>query len=220
VRATGTNGSGTSGEGVFLSLNEIETTVLKAARGAGYGWGLAEEAGAAARWLAQHDLPWAATLGILFAENTVRLLGTDRVMSNPLVAGTWICDDFAVDTGTPLNLPAVIAPLWLAAVVGVGGRGKPVDVVMEWPQAALGTLRGELQHAAGDLANPGPAPVCIRTRHPVGEAVVVARTPLHGGRRVDEAVWRLLVEYEKRTYVPASLHSREMGAGAGTSDND
>jgi len=205
---------------VILSLNEIETTVLKAARGAGYHWGLAEEAAAAARWLAKHDLPWAATVGILLAENTVRLVGTDRVMSNPLVAGTWVCDDLARDSGTPLKLTAVVAPLWLAAVVGVGRRAEPLGVSLEWPAAAFGTLRGALQHAAGDLANPGPAPVSIRTRHPAGEAVVGARTPSLGGRRVDEAVWRLLADLEKRTYVPASVRSREMGAGAGTSDND
>lgn len=205
---------------MILSLNEIETTVLKAARGAGYGWGLAEEAGAAARWLAQHDLPWAATVGTLLAENTVRLVGTDRAMSNPLVAGIWICDDMAIDSGTPRNLAAVIAPLWLAAVVGVGRRGNPVHVSMEWPEAAFVTLRDTLQHAGGNLANTGPAPVSIQTRHPAGEAVGAARTRSHGGRRVDEAVWRLLMDLERRTYVTSSVRSRETGAGAGTSDND
>lgn len=211
---------GLSGVGVILSLNEIETTVLKAARGAGYGWGLAEEAGAAARWLAQHDLPWAATVGTLLAENTVRLVGADTVMINPLVAGTWICDDMAIDSGTPRKLMAVVAPLWLAAVVGVGRRGKPVRVSMQWPEATLVTLRGILQHAAGDLTNPGPAPVFIETRHPAGESAVAMRTRSHGGRRVDEAVWRLLMDLERRTYVPSSVRSRETGAGAGASDND
>jgi len=205
---------------VICSLNEIETTVLKAARGAGYGWGLAEEAGAAARWLAEHDLPWGASVGTVLADNTVRLVGSQRAMSNPLVAATWACDDLAIDAGTPLNLTAVVAPLWLAAVVGVGSRGKPVRVSMEWPQTALLTLRGALQQAVGDLANAGPAPVCIRTRHLAGEAVVVARTPSQRGRCVEEAVWRLLTDLEKRTYVPASVRSRERGAGAGISDND
>ncbi|MEL7259121.1 MAG: DUF3726 domain-containing protein, partial [Pseudomonadota bacterium] len=32
------------------SLNEVESLARKAARGAGYSWGLAEEAGKATRW--------------------------------------------------------------------------------------------------------------------------------------------------------------------------
>jgi hypothetical protein len=205
---------------VILSFNEIETTVLKAARGAGYVWGLAEEAGAAARWLAQHDLPWAATVGTLLAEKTVRLVRTDRVMDNPLLAGAWVCDELEIDRGTPLNLSSVVAPLWLAAVVAVGGRSRPVRVNMEWPKAELGTLQGVLQHAAGDMTNPGPAPVAVLASHRAEGAIVGARTPSRLGRRVDEGVWRLLMDLEKRTYVPASVRSREMGAGAGAIDND
>ena len=34
---------------VVLSLSEVEALTLKAARGAGYSWGLAEEAAGAAR---------------------------------------------------------------------------------------------------------------------------------------------------------------------------
>ena len=42
---------------VRLSLPEIESLVVKAARGAGYNWGIAEEAGFAVRWLARTGLP-------------------------------------------------------------------------------------------------------------------------------------------------------------------
>ena len=49
-----------------ISFNEIAMTVLKAARGAGLEWGLAEEAAEAGRWLAGFYLPWAAALLGLF----------------------------------------------------------------------------------------------------------------------------------------------------------
>ena len=39
-----------------LSLGEISFVVFKAARGAGFAWGLAEEAGHAARWLTTQGL--------------------------------------------------------------------------------------------------------------------------------------------------------------------
>ena len=37
-----------------LSRNEVASLCMKAARGAGMSWGLAEEAGFAAAWLVQH----------------------------------------------------------------------------------------------------------------------------------------------------------------------
>ena len=40
-----------------FSLNEIEAIGKRAARGAGLPWGLAEEAGKAARWLTARGLP-------------------------------------------------------------------------------------------------------------------------------------------------------------------
>ena len=38
------------------SLNAVESTAKRAARGAGYPWGLAEEAGKATRWLSHQGL--------------------------------------------------------------------------------------------------------------------------------------------------------------------
>ena len=44
------------------SLNEIDSLCQKAARGAGLDWGLAEEAGFAAAWLAARGADGAAAL--------------------------------------------------------------------------------------------------------------------------------------------------------------
>ena len=44
------------------SLNEMEATAKRAARGAGYSWGLAEEASKATRWLCTQGLDGAAEL--------------------------------------------------------------------------------------------------------------------------------------------------------------
>jgi len=40
-----------------LSFGELDALVLKAYRGAGFSWGMAQEAGRAASWLAQKGLP-------------------------------------------------------------------------------------------------------------------------------------------------------------------
>lgn len=50
-------------EDVALAYSELRSLITKAARGAGMSWGLAEEAGWAAEWLARRGLPaadWAA----------------------------------------------------------------------------------------------------------------------------------------------------------------
>lgn len=43
----------------LLSLPEINAVCLRAARGIGWSWGMAEECGEAASWLAIYGLPWA-----------------------------------------------------------------------------------------------------------------------------------------------------------------
>ena len=45
-----------------FALNEVEATAKKATRGAGYPWGLAEEAAKATRWLCAQGLDGVAIL--------------------------------------------------------------------------------------------------------------------------------------------------------------
>ncbi|MGJ8573442.1 MAG: DUF3726 domain-containing protein [Hoeflea sp.] len=45
-----------------LTMPEISALCLRAARGAGLGWGMAEECAHAATWLAARDLDWADTV--------------------------------------------------------------------------------------------------------------------------------------------------------------
>ena len=46
----------TDAQSAYLSCNEVSALCMKAARGAGMSWGLAEEAGFAAAWLVQHGV--------------------------------------------------------------------------------------------------------------------------------------------------------------------
>jgi hypothetical protein len=57
---------------MLFSLNEIEAQLRKAARGAGLPWGLAEEAGKAARWLAMHGIDGLPASAALFEQNDGR----------------------------------------------------------------------------------------------------------------------------------------------------
>jgi hypothetical protein len=52
-----------------FSLNEVEAMGKRAARGAGRDWGIAEEAGKAARWLTARGLPGPELLAELLTRN-------------------------------------------------------------------------------------------------------------------------------------------------------
>lgn len=204
--------------GVNLSGGETESLARKAARGAGLPWGLAEEAGMAARWLAERGLPGAATLAALLTE-------IDGAGPLPPVPGeTWrakddrlcpICCGAALsdrlETG-PLVVLDVLHPLlMLPHLASVADRtGRPVTI--RWPGGGAilsrtPSLHGALPPARGNVRilparAPGPWSRAPRTPDPV--------TP---------EAFDILNAFAHRTYAPAHL-GREGGAGAGLTDSD
>ncbi|MHC4974961.1 MAG: DUF3726 domain-containing protein [Planctomycetota bacterium] len=87
-----------------FSLNEVEAMGKRAARGAGLDWGIAEEAGKAARWLTAHGLPGPELLAQLLTRNEGKSydelapVSTDDVWQAesgclcPLIAGAALSD--------------------------------------------------------------------------------------------------------------------------------
>lgn len=73
---------------VTLALSELRALVTKAARGAGLSWGLAEEAGWAADWLARRGLP-AADWATLWLQATI------NGQPGPIEAGVALADRLA-----------------------------------------------------------------------------------------------------------------------------
>ena len=59
------------------ALNEVEATAKRAARGAGYSWGLAEEASKATRWLCAKGIDGSAVLAGLL--EVLQFLTPDRI---------------------------------------------------------------------------------------------------------------------------------------------
>ena len=117
-----------TGADVCLSFNEVETLGVKAARGAGLGWGQAEDLGRAGRWLAERGFDWASTL-LLFLEDAdaprkaARLAeAADRAFS-ATVGESWTVGGLA---------PALVAPMLAASIFG---RNHGLRV--EWRDQAL-----------------------------------------------------------------------------------
>lgn len=207
---------------VDVSFNEVEALALKAARGAGVSWGLAEEAGYAARWLAEHDLPWfdavlmrcTAPLGVQ-REITEAAAPFEVLRSQilcPLLIGGFFadggmpgagCDD--LDVVAPLLLIPMLARVRKPLRVRVG---PDIEIVVG-DQTVSGTWTSSWPARSAVTIKPAP-----QTSGAQPWRVVKRPAPIPHAR-LDA-----IAAFERLTYVPASETSRAVGAGSGLSDND
>lgn len=214
------------------SLNELETLVKRATRGAGLSWGIAEEAGKSARWLASRGFP-AGALVFAWLQQGEQVAYRERVPADPRgtewkAGASFLCP---VCTGCvlsdratagrlslPLRLREVLCPLlFLPFLEGLSRKlGHPVQV--EGPPAGATVLldaedgwRGERLEALGAV----PTDLYLRAQ-PGAHPPRVERF-----YRVDwDAEEKAGLEaFAHRTFAPASI-GHQSGAGAGLRDND
>lgn len=208
-----------------LSLNEVEATARKAARGAGYAWGLAEDAGKATRWLCARDVDGCRALAALLsrvdgeacAAGPPVLTGaiwTARAGSLcPITTGAALSDRAATLGKGDIRLGPTAHPILLAPFAALAAEQIGQPVTLDWGESVLAT-------DGNALSQTRPAPdtashVTVRLGGRLG--------PLNPRRhRADPApeIWRTLERFAHRTYAPATEASRQKGAGAGQSDND
>lgn len=200
--ATGSTPAGPAADaqGDLCSLNEIDALVRKAARGAGLSWGLAEEAGKAARRLAG-----AGEDGLALLADTLEARRDGRLSSRLVVDRTR----FGAADGLPID-PLVLGPS-LADHAFLLDDGM---LEVEGPVAAPALLTPFLAAAAIRIENDGTAERLRLTRGAAQAAAPVRPVFL------PPALKRRLEALAALTYVPASERSRATGAGAGLNDND
>ena len=215
---------------VNLTLSETETCLRKAARACGLDWGLAEEAGKAARWLAAFGLPGPE---LVFA-HLQKLRHQDyrcwipdcsrepwRAAGGlicPIIAGAALSDRSArLLLGQRFDLGPTASPLLLAAIVNLAARHHRAVFALEWTSARVLchenglTIDGERE----DLLRETAAAVrCYRGREQPPRQLPSTRAYL-----IDESVFHEIDQLAFETYVPATETSRA-GAGAGLTDND
>jgi len=215
-------------EPLSFSLTEADALAQKAARGAGLGWGMAEEAGFAVRWLCGYGADGlGALLACLAAQRSMPHLAPGQVIGQgqgllcPLHTGSVLLDSVEISDG-PLAGPLQLAPLC-----------QPLLMLPFLAQAA--SVLGQqlvVAYKAGTVALPGPAPLpvapsalCGALRLGLGAPLgpewrgPTARVP-QGRAACDAATLAALELLALKTTVPATEASRRSGAGAGTNDND
>lgn len=203
----------------------------RAARGAGLSWGLAEEAGKAARWLAEHDEPGAELLagrlgdidGVTYESLAPAMQDgawcAPRGLLCPLIAGPMLSDRAAdIAAGNELVFGTMADPVFLAPYAAAVAKQTGTAITLRWNKITLTVTadglsfdgpRDELAAAVADSVSCAPAATAPATSS--GSA---------RRRSVDADAWRRLDEFAQRTFAPATEESRLAGAGAGLEDND
>lgn len=187
-----------------LSLNEVEAMAKKAARGGGFDWGVAEEAGKAVRWLCQNGIDGCAALA--------ELLSTDDAEHCALRTGLHVTDfaetlrESDMDIG-PVNAPELLLPFVASAALQL--------------ETPLTLLTSDQTYVTD-----GRRLDCARGGHTDKPDTVkmggVLKQPTQPMSRAnpDAGSWAVLGRFAHKTYAPATEESRLRGAGAGVSDND
>jgi hypothetical protein len=209
---------------VSFSLNEVEALAKKAARGAGYPWGLAEEAARATRWLCARDVDGCTELADLLdvvdgtdlrarAPQTGNGSWTGQDPLCPIVAGAALSDRAEALRTAPLRFDATLRPMLLVAFAAQSARQLDTTLILTWPGTVAVTDGAQLR-----LTGP-PCALADRVAIAIGGDVADA-SPRTTRADPPPDIWNRLNRFAHRTYAPATAASRLKGAGAGLSDTD
>lgn len=213
-----------------ITLAEIESYLRKAARARGLDWGIAEEAGKAARWLGAFNLPGPETL----FEHLQQLGGDeyDQFIPDcsldpwqapggllcPIITGAALADRSAqMLDGHGFRLAATAYPLLLAATVGQAARCHRRVFTTAWAGVRVSCFENGLSIAGkrDDLMLSRVESVTCR----LDDLQQPQQLPSTLAYAIDPDVFKRIDRLAFQTYAPATEASRA-GAGAGLTDND
>ena len=210
----------------MYSLGEIEAQCKKAAKGVGLSWGVAEEAGLIARHLSELHLPGPDAIysNLKFVEdNKEETLGIDlRVLKqfnkplNGFLLGIALLDNLAEFIQQELNVPnKVIGPL---AIVGALLRlqNEKYFFSVEWENCQIIVNQNGLK-VNGPNLNPHSVKGLLISISRSSTRLVLKKI---SKERSEIYNWASLTHMAHKTYVPESLKSRLLGAGAGDNENE
>lgn len=223
------------------SLNETSSRARLAAKGAGYPWGLADEVYRSVFWLINRNLPAPMVLNQLLSQyhapEEVEHAMPDINGIEYLSRGSWLCpimvgcaladrvDVMSVDakiTIDELKCPLLLLP-FIAEIATKLNRVVELTFESQHEQLLLMASDGKhVRFSSADVVELDHVKNIKLTFASITEYGfdVTDAMPLHTRASVDPATWDALAAFAHHTYAPASEASRNLGAGAGTTDND
>ncbi len=196
------------------SLGETRALAVKAARGAGMDWGLADDAGFAVQWLEKHGAPAVTALAGLLDWYDRCTDGSAEIAEHrhcPVVVGTAMSDSKSITVGA---VGVVVQPLLLAPFVVMANPQGVWRLI--WNDVEVQISQQGLQTSAQPDDLICSSADCRLERSCTFDA---------GSERLrvpgsETAAMDRLNMFAARTYAPATEQSRLAGAGAGLNDND
>jgi len=213
-----------------LTLAETESYLRKVARACGLDWGLAEEAGKAARWLAAFNLPGPEFMlahlqqlaGMEYRsfmpQGSAQPWRASGGLLCPIITGAALADRSAqMLDGEVFKLGPTAYPLLLAATVGQAARCHQTVFTAAWAGVRVSCFEN-------GLSIEGNHDDLLLTRV---DAVSCQQDDLSSPQQlpstlayvIDEDIVKRIEELAFETCAPATEASRA-GAGAGLTDND
>lgn len=198
--------SALAGDVIDISMNEVEMTALKATRGAGLPWSIAEDVGRASRWLAANGAEWSGLL--LDALEPAIALDPE---SSPFLGGARFSD--RLDVLADAEFQATVSrPVWLLAMLAANAFNSSAFAVSVGEERfAVRVDAATATAPLNVLASIERADVSLRLgEERFAHAIAPSRTrsviPVSHHAALDVLVYK--------TYVPNSVKSRLRGAGA------
>ena len=201
-----------SGQYSRRTLSEIGSTCQKAARGAGCHWGLAEEAGTAARILESAGLPGSECVAaILSCDRACHCTGVESGPLCGISAAATLADRIhEVPAEGTMEMGEIIGPILIAAPLVLAARrsGNSYTLSIDRNEVKIGSDGIE---GGGGNADPRRAAKSVsvaRAEPPQRPSPVTQNS-----REISVEAWKALEALAAKTLVPESEHSRSSGAG-------
>ncbi len=190
------------------SLGEARALGVKAARGAGLPWGLAEEVGFALDWLQSAGAPGIEALAALLDAREDKPFDP---ATSPFHLGTALADGART---VPIGTFAMEQPLLLIPFLAMAKYDQPVK--LQWDDVSVALSESGIER--DDLSQKLFKEKAVCSLQDISASVM----PVSEIRVPDTAreAMQRLAHHAQKTYAPATEQSRLSGAGAGTSDND
>jgi len=188
-----------------------------AARGAGLSWGYAEEVSFATVWLSKNGFDASKDLISLLENDMIYAPENidDNIWANksgdldPIRSGAALLD---LNISRSITLENVFLPCFL--IPFVAQLPKPISI--EANNFSALSINGMMKVNYDDL----PLRFKVLKLSETSDKASLAQNQISKRCEIADDVWNQLEEFTYRTYAPATEESRELGAGAGLSDND